>query len=732
MLDSYPELRCYVDPTTTTFPRQGALPKATVRRGDAADGEDLNGAQQWLYFIRQLRKAGIELSPTHPGLQRTDESILTVWDGHIFCSSMAWQVKMPRHIKGLLNSCLEIPCTFDYDQNPPRRPDRVVWYQYVDRGYPLVYDKWYPDDVIYAFRGKTERISSSSKTCSLRIYPVTWSHHSQKIYPWVDPENIWSSTHSFYDTTVTIEVDDKPEEPLITVSGDRKVGQSVQLHCSVHHTCPTYPPTLTFNSPLRNGRVNHDCSSNGICKTTLTSTLDIKSDHETVTCSVRHTGGLSASTSRILNAECSFSPVTISTSSAEFLEGQPSKVTCTALYTCPKDVPVLTWNYDSMPTSTDTKEITKAQWRTVSTLMFTASGNDNGRTLTCYATFGGGRRQEERIILRVKRSMLSLGWSFTTPGSITGMRGSCIIIPCSFTYSRSQPSDLRVIWYLYQSNEYPCVYDQKQSAIRKFEGTTSLIGSVKDMNCSLKIEKLEMSHDQDRLYPWIDQHSITSYHIPGNKFLDKTTQLIVTDQAQEPQLSIIDIPRVGEQGRVSCSVHHTCLTAPPILTLSGINGKDVFMDSLVSDGIWQRTIERTWMVEETDQSVKCTVSYRGGQKATSELRLNVECPYEEMKMVEPPRDPMEGVAKSVICSVSYKCKKNKPTIEWNYKDMQSVLHTSEKSHNTYNIVSNLTFIGSLDDNGKSLTCTAVFATGNTSASETLHIKNYFLAPANEK
>lgn len=124
--------------------------------------------------------------------------------------------------------------------------------------------------------------------------------------------------------------------------------------------------------------------------------------------------------------------------------------------------------------------------------------------------------------------MLSRGWSFTTPGSITGMRGSCIIVPCSFTYSKSQPPDLRVIWYLYQSNEYPRVYDQQQSVIRKFEGITSLIGTVGEGNCSFKIEKLEMMHNQDRLYPWIDEHSITSYHIPATTFFDKTTQLIVT------------------------------------------------------------------------------------------------------------------------------------------------------------------------------------------------------------
>lgn len=123
--------------------------------------------------------------------------------------------------------------------------------------------------------------------------------------------------------------------------------------------------------------------------------------------------------------------------------------------------------------------------------------------------------------------MLSRGWSFTTPDSITGMRGSCIIIPCRFTYSISQPADLRVIWYLLQSNGYPPVFDERQNVISKFSGITSLIGSVGERNCSLKIERLEMSHNKDRLYPWVDKNPVTSYHTVGHTFYDKTSQLIV-------------------------------------------------------------------------------------------------------------------------------------------------------------------------------------------------------------
>ncbi|XP_056236064.1 uncharacterized protein LOC130171837 isoform X2 [Seriola aureovittata] len=651
--------------------------------------------------------------------------------GFIFCSSSAWNVNLPNNIKGLVGSCLVIPCSFDYYQYPPRRPERVVWYQYVSHGYPLVYDRWYPHSVINIFKGTTSLYRhTNSKTCSLRIYPLTWSHHRQKIYPWVDPENVGKSTYRFYDTTVTIEVVGTAEKPDIMISGDRKVGQYVQVECSVYHTCPTDPPTLKLNIPLQSHQTR-TIMSNAMYKTSLTTMLYIEKDHLTVECSVRHTGGLSAQNSQTLNAECSFSRLTISAPSEEFLEGYASKVICTASYTCPKNVPTLTWNYMSMPASTDTRNIANAKWTTVSTLTFTASANDHGRSLTCYAEFSGGGRLEESITLRVKRNMLTRGWSFTTPSSITGMRGSCVIIPCRFTYSISQPSDLRVIWYLYQSNGYPPVFDRTQSVISKFNGITSVMGSVREGNCSLKIKRLEMSHNQDRLYPWIDKNSIASFHTRDQMLYDKTTQLIVSDHAQEPQLSISGIPRVGEQSTVSCSVRHTCLSSPPTLTLNGNPGADLHTDTLVSDGIWERTVERTWTVQEADYSVNCVVRHHGGQSATRELKLNVECPYTEITMVEQPGEATEGVATSVICSVSYTCKKNEPIIVWNFKDMQSSSYTKPMASNTYKTVSNLTFIGSLGDDGKPLTCTAKFLTGKTSDSAVLHIKKY-VKPVEER
>ncbi|XP_039885370.1 uncharacterized protein LOC120732093 isoform X5 [Simochromis diagramma] len=646
--------------------------------------------------------------------------------GYILCSSSAWQVKMPRNIKGLLGSCLVIPCSYDYYQYPPRRPDRVVWYQYVSRGYPIVYDNWNWNDVLDIFKGRTRVYTSSHhRTCSLLIDPVTLADHSQKLYPWVDPENVGWRTYPFYDTTVTVEVVGTADPPVIEIFGNTVVGQSVTVQCSVYHTCPTYPPSLRLNIPLRNERLTHSRLSNGRSKTMVTTTLFIEKEYQIVECYVEHRGGRSASASKTLTSYCSISGLTVSSASYEFLERDQSTVTCTVSYTCYRNIPTLTWNYGNMPASSDTSKLSGgAQWRTVSTLTFTASANDNGRSLICYARFAGGQTRRATITLRVKRNILNLGWSFTAPATITGLKGSCLTIPCKFSYKNSQPKDLQVIWYLYQRNEYPAVYNQEGTVIRKFNGRTSLTGSVTEKNCSLKIERLEMSDNHNQLYPWIDKNTITSYHTKGHSFYDGSTELIVSEHAPEPELNIIGTPRVGEQGTVSCSVRHACIFAPPTITLNGIPGKDRITDTLVSDGIWERRVEQVWEVKEEHQSVACTVSYSGGQKATKEIPLNVECPFQEITMNEPPGELTEGMAKNVTCSVIFKCRKNTPSVIWNYNNMQSSLNTKQTPNNTYTIVSNLTFIPSLSDDGKLLTCTAQFISGEFSTSATLTVKQY--------
>lgn len=96
----------------------------------------------------------------------------------------------------------------------------------------------------------------------------------------------------------------RAEKPEITFTGNMKVGQTVTVMCTVYHTCRTFSPTLRLNIPTRGNQPTHYSTSDGTTKTTLTTTLNIKSDLQVVECTVHHTGGVTEKASRTLKAEC--------------------------------------------------------------------------------------------------------------------------------------------------------------------------------------------------------------------------------------------------------------------------------------------------------------------------------------------------------------------------------------------------------------------------------------------
>uniref|UniRef100_A0A3B3UZF7 Si:dkey-238d18.12 n=1 Tax=Poecilia latipinna TaxID=48699 RepID=A0A3B3UZF7_9TELE len=291
---------------------------------------------------------------------------------------------MPRNIKGLLNSCLVIPCSFDYNRYPPKRADRVVWYQYVSRGYPLVCDNWYPRKVISKYRGRTYVYTSTyKKSCTLEIERVNWNDHRQKLYPWVDPDNVGYRTYAFYDTTVTIEVI-QPQRPQIMIFGERKVGNSVTVQCSAQHTCSTRPPTLSFNIAMKDKNVIHTQLSDGTSKTTLTSTLVLEKDFQVVKCTVEHPGGKTATTSETLTAQLT--------------EGVAKSVICSVSYKCKTNTPTIEWNFSDMLYLPKHKKISSNTYTTESNLTFIGSLEDNGKPLTCTAHFVAGETSDSSLL----------------------------------------------------------------------------------------------------------------------------------------------------------------------------------------------------------------------------------------------------------------------------------------------------------------------------------------------
>uniref|UniRef100_A0A3Q2UNM5 Ig-like domain-containing protein n=1 Tax=Fundulus heteroclitus TaxID=8078 RepID=A0A3Q2UNM5_FUNHE len=226
--------------------------------------------------------------------------------GSLYSTSQAWHVRMPRNIEALYGSCLTIPCSFDYYRYPPKRPDRVVWYQYQSMGYPLVYDNWYPNDVISIYKERTQALTSTyGKTCTLHIKTVNWNDHRQVLFPWVDPENVGRSTHAFYETTVTIEVCismllnmfswfyissvAQPEAPTIMITGFPST-----VRCTASYTCSNNRPSLTWNyanMPVSSNTVKESGKTMWTTVSTLTFTPSAKDHGHHLTCFARFDGG---------------------------------------------------------------------------------------------------------------------------------------------------------------------------------------------------------------------------------------------------------------------------------------------------------------------------------------------------------------------------------------------------------------------------------------------------------
>lgn len=232
-----------------------------------------------------------------------------IFQGILFSGTSAWMVWMPRHIRGLFGSCLVIPCSYDYSSYPPVYPYHIVWYQYVSRGYPVVFDSWNSGSVIQKFRGRTSLYHTGrySRDCSLLIENLNQANHGETLYAWIDPDHVGSRTYVFYDVTSQIYIETSAPAPSLQISGGANIGDTVSVQCSTYHTCPHREPTLSLSGiEIKVGtkdRVASTYIGDGKYQITLTRKGVVKAESQTVQCYVRHPGGLSASATRTHSAK---------------------------------------------------------------------------------------------------------------------------------------------------------------------------------------------------------------------------------------------------------------------------------------------------------------------------------------------------------------------------------------------------------------------------------------------
>uniref|UniRef100_A0A8C4DKF0 Ig-like domain-containing protein n=1 Tax=Dicentrarchus labrax TaxID=13489 RepID=A0A8C4DKF0_DICLA len=156
----------------------------------------------------------------------------------------SWSITLPKTVTAVEGSCVVVPC-----QTQPH--SRVIWYQYHDINYPVVFDGLHPHATVQQFKGRTSVLGKAAEgNCTLRINDVTRADNVQ-IYVWINPDS--KTTQKFHYQTVTILVEKKA--PTISIQKQIVDGELFQAICSVYFSCPFSPPSIEWSQFLENSNV---------------------------------------------------------------------------------------------------------------------------------------------------------------------------------------------------------------------------------------------------------------------------------------------------------------------------------------------------------------------------------------------------------------------------------------------------------------------------------------------
>ncbi|KAM6427721.1 B-cell receptor CD22-like isoform 1-T1 [Liasis olivaceus] len=230
-------------------------------------------------------------------------------------------------------------------------------------------------------------------------------------------------------------------------------------------------------------------------------------------------------------------------------------------------------------------------------------------------------------------SPISATWNSTLPSSIQALEGSCVVIPCSFTFPDSwdlQESSFSVSWYQYHSWTYPEIYNSKtpSSVLQKYQGRTKVVGDLEKGNCTLSINPVQME-DAMRYYVWINPDSV------WHRFYDVTVQVEVTDAPNQLELSDLGLVTEGDPTQVSCSVLHTCPLSPPVLTWNLAEDKAVTIQEHLAGGSWRTESSFNYIPSHRDHGryLQCSATFPNRQQIHSRINLNVQYPPKNATIV---------------------------------------------------------------------------------------------------
>ncbi|RXM28755.1 Sialic acid-binding Ig-like lectin 5 [Acipenser ruthenus] len=447
----------------------------------------------------------------------------------------------------------------------------------------------HPDSskVVTRFKKRTALIGDLQKhDCSLKIDEVKVDDTGPFCFRFDVPGIVKGS---YFKHEVLIHITDSPDVPSINCLPELKAGVDLAVTCSVPHTCLTNPPIITWSYTNGTFAVYHNKTGNGAWQVySVLKFIPLASDHKSrLTCTAKYWGGKQADASVLLNVTYRPKNVNIEYKESRVKEGASIDLRCAS---------------DSYPPASS------YQWYNVigdqtlrlpqtSATIYVQNVSRKSRAFFCTSQNSEGLTNSTTVRLNVEYKPEILSESACTL-DITGQ------LTCQCIVDSIPPPEIE--WRISGSN-----LNESNTGLKSF----SINNSRGQQNTVTKV-----------LQGWVPFTGILSCSATNTQGkASMSFKRPMSDSPDVPSINCLPELKAGVDLAVTCSVPHTCLTNPPIITWSYTNGTFAVYHNKTGNGAWQvySVLKFIPLASDHKSRLTCTAKYWGGKQADASVLLNV-------------------------------------------------------------------------------------------------------------
>uniref|UniRef100_A0A5F9DBU1 Sialoadhesin n=1 Tax=Oryctolagus cuniculus TaxID=9986 RepID=A0A5F9DBU1_RABIT len=245
-------------------------------------------------------------------------------------------------------------------------------------------------------------------------------------------------------------------------------------------------------------------------------------------------------------------------------------------------------------------------------------------------------------------------WGVSSPETVQGVKGSCLLIPCIFSFPADVqvPNGITAIWYYDYAGKRQVVThsaDPKQVEAR-FQGRAQLLGNMEHKVCNLLLRDLQP--EDSGTYNFRFEIS------EGNRWSDvKGTSVSVTEEPIAPTITSPAELREGMAVDFNCSTPYACVEEKVSLQWQGQdNTRSVTSNHqrLEPTGIIHlETLHTALTWQDHGRSLRCQLSL-AGHRAQAEIHLHVQYAPRGVEALLSPsgRNILPGDLVTLTCQVN--------------------------------------------------------------------------------